>query len=613
MKQDESGGFFVSTIARSFRVLPRTDRKKLIIVTAAQVFLGVLDLIGVALIGILGSLAISGVSSREPGNRVFEILKTLHLQNETIQSQAAIIGSIAALILIFKTVLSVVLNRKILFFLSRRGSFISTELISKLLSQSLQKFQEKSLQSNLYAVTVGVSKITVGILANFVTLIADLSLLIILILGLFIVDVLVASSTVMIFGTIGVLLYHLMSSRAHQLGNTQAALNIQSNRQISEVLGSFRESVVHNRRSHYAREIGKQRLKLANVVAEVAFMPNVSKYAIELTVVLGSLMICAIQFAFKDATQAVAVLSVSLAASTRIAPAILRLQQGAIAIKTNLGEASPTLDLLESLIDVMPVSESPDPQDFTYPNFEPLIYAKSLSLTYPGGNSLAVSNISFSVNKGEFIAIVGPSGAGKTTLVDILLGVIIPDSGSILISGLAPLEAIAKWPGSISYVPQNIIIIDGTIRENIALGYPPNLYSDKFIWEALKVAQLDRYVGSLPEGLDSKVGEGGASSISGGQRQRLGIARAMFTKPKLLVLDEATSSLDSQTEEEVSLAIKSLRGQVTVVMIAHRLSTVKSADSIVYLDKGRVISIGSFEKVRTAVSDFDTQAKLMGL
>ncbi len=612
MKQAESRSFVRSIIARSFRVLPRTDRKKLIIVTAVQVFLGVLDLIGVALIGILGSLAISGVASREPGNRVFEILKTLHLQNETIQTQAAIIGSIAALILVFKTVLSVVLTRKILFFLSRRGSSISTELISKLLSQSLQKFQEKSLQSNLYAVTVGVSKITVGILATFVTLIADLSLLIILILGLFIVDALVASSTILIFGTIGVLLYKLMSNRAHQLGNAQAELNIQSNRQISEVLGSFRESVVHNRRSYYAREIGKQRLKLANVVAEVAFMPNVSKYAVELTMVLGSLLICAIQFAFKDATQAVAVLSVSLAASTRIAPAILRLQQGAIAIRTNIGEASPTLDLLESLVDVKPVLESPDPQEFAYSSFEPSIYAKSLSLTYPGGNSPAVSDLSFSVNKGEFIAIVGPSGAGKTTLVDILLGVVIPDSGSILISGLMPLEAIAKWPGGISYVPQNIMVIEGTVRENIALGYPPNLYPDKLIWDALKVAKLDHFVGSLPNGLDSKVGEGGAT-ISGGQKQRLGIARAMFTKPKLLVLDEATSSLDSQTEEEVSLAIKSLRGEVTVVMIAHRLSTVKSADSVVYLDKGKVISMGSFEKVRTVVSDFDTQAKLMGL
>lgn len=612
MKQAESRSFVISLIARSFRVLPRTDRKKLIIVTAVQVFLGVLDLIGVALIGILGSLAISGVASREPGNRVFEILKTLHLQNETIQTQAAIIGSIAALILVFKTVLSVVLTRKILFFLSRRGSSISTELISKLLSQSLQKFQEKSLQSNLYAVTVGVSKITVGILATFVTLIADLSLLIILILGLFIVDALVASSTILIFGTIGVLLYKLMSNRANQLGNAQAELNIQSNRQISEVLGSFRESVVHNRRSHYAREIGKQRLKLANVVAEVAFMPNVSKYAVELTMVLGSLLICAIQFAFKDATQAVAVLSVSLAASTRIAPAILRLQQGAIAIRTNIGEASPTLDLLESLVDVKPVLESLDPQEFAYSSFEPSIHAKSLSLTYPGGNSPAVYDLSFSVNKGEFIAIVGPSGAGKTTLVDTLLGVVIPDSGSILISGLAPLEAIAKWPGGISYVPQNIMIIEGTVRENIALGYPPNLYPDKLIWDALKVAKLDHFVGSLPNGLDSKVGEGGAT-ISGGQKQRLGIARAMFTKPKLLVLDEATSSLDSQTEEEVSLAIKSLRGEVTVIMIAHRLSTVKSADSVVYLDKGTVISMGSFEKVRTVVSDFDTQAKLMGL
>lgn len=605
-------GLNASIIGRSLSVLPKGDRGKLGVVTLIQIFLGALDLIGVALIGILGSLAISGVSSNQPGNRVFEILKTLNLESKSLQTQAAFLGFIAAIILISKTLLSIILTRKVLFFLSRRGGLISTNLLSKLLSQPLQNFQQNSMHHNLYAVTAGVSRITIGILATCASLIADLSLLFVLLLGLFIVDTLVAVSTLIIFGIIGFIVYFLMSKRAHDLGFAQSALNIKSNQKISEVLGAYREAVVHHRRAYYAREIGTQRLKLADILAEIAFMPNVSKYAIELTLVLGAMLICAIQFLIQDAAQAVGVLAVFLAASTRIAPAVLRMQQGAITIRTSIGEAVPTLDLLESLKHVKLSESTPDTTNFDYLDFVPEIQSRDLTLTYPGSNHPAICDLSFSVNAGEFIAVVGSSGAGKTTLVDILLGVLAPDSGDILISGHTPLETIAKWPGAISYVPQEILIVQGTIRENVALGYPSTFYPDNLIWDALKIAQLDRFVKSLPNGLDSQVGDRGIS-ISGGQRQRLGIARAMFTKPKLLVLDEATSSLDSQTEEDISNSIKALRGQVTVIMIAHRLSTVKSADSVVYLDKGKLISTGTFGKVRFEVADFDMQARLMGL
>jgi len=216
------------------------------------------------------------------------------------------------------------------------------------------------------------------------------------------------------------------------------------------------------------------------------------------------------------------------------------------------------------------------------------------------------------IGSGKSIAIVGPSGAGKTSIVDVLLGVLNPDEGKISISNLSPLAAVAKWPGAVSYVPQDVTISNGTIRQNVALGYPEDVASDELVSEAIRIAQLTDFVASLPNGLDTHVGERG-TKISGGQRQRLGIARAMFTKPKLLVLDEATSSLDGQTESDISDAIHNLKGTVTVVMIAHRLSTVRNADTVIYMDQGKILAQGTFEEVRNSIPDFDNQARLMGL
>jgi ABC-type multidrug transport system fused ATPase/permease subunit len=245
-------------------------------------------------------------------------------------------------------------------------------------------------------------------------------------------------------------------------------------------------------------------------------------------------------------------------------------------------------------------------------DFRAEVEIKNVNLKYPNQTKYALKNINLEVKTGKSLAIVGPSGAGKTSLVDVLLGVIPQSSGSVEISGLNPQEAINKWSGALSYVPQDVSISNGSFRENVALGYPISQLDDTLIWEALDTAQMSDFVRSLPEGLDTPVGERG-TKISGGQRQRLGIARAMFTKPRFLVLDEATSSLDGQSEADISEAIKSLQGSVTVVMIAHRLSTVRNADQVIYMDNGEIVARGTFEEVREAVPDFDHQAQLMGL
>ena len=249
---------------------------------------------------------------------------------------------------------------------------------------------------------------------------------------------------------------------------------------------------------------------------------------------------------------------------------------------------------------------------FDYQDFTGDVSVKNLSLTYPGKELPALKNINLELKSGSAVAIVGPSGAGKTSLVDAILGVLLPDSGVVEISGMPALESARKWSGAIAYVPQDIMIIDGTISENVVLGYQTAGADEKYIWDALESAQLEEFVRSLPDGLSTLVGERGAK-LSGGQRQRLGIARALFTKPKLLVLDEATSSLDGQTESEITASIKKLKGEVTVLLIAHRLSTVREADLVVYMEKGSILATGSFEHVRSAIPDFDHQAELMGL
>lgn len=601
-----------TTIARSTQLLTRLDKLKVGFVVVLQIGLGLLDLAGVAIVGILGALAVSGVASRQPGNRVYGVLEFFNLETLTLQQQATFLGISAALLLVGKTIISVIFTRKIIFFLSRRGATISTNLLSRLLAQPLQNLQQRSMQQNLYAVTSGVNTITVGVLATCASLIADTSLLLVMTIGLFVVDTLIAVSTLIIFGAIGLALYKLMNKRAQNLGVEQSALNIESNQRITEILGSYREAVIKNRRAFYAREIGKQRLKIAEVGAEIAFMPNVSKYVIELTVVIGSLGISAAQFKMQDAAHAVAVLSVFIAASTRIAPAVLRVQQGAISIKTSLGGAAPTLEMIESLSNVTQLDEVSDRVETTHSGFEATVEANQITITYPTRSKPAVRDASFRILEGQSVAVVGASGAGKTSLIDVLLGVLVPNIGTVKISGYAPLDAVAKWPGAVSYVPQDVLITQGTIKENVAMGFPVNGYPEDLVWSALRVAQLEDFVRSLPNGLDSPVGDRGVK-ISGGQRQRLGIARAMFTKPKLLVLDEATSSLDGQTESDVSDAIRELHGKVTVIMIAHRLSTVRNADTVIYMDEGAIKAAGTFDEVRAAVPDFDRQAQLMGL
>ena len=601
-----------SLVGRAVSLLNRKDRKKVLIISSIQILMGSLDLMGVILIGALGALSVQGLESKTSGNKVEFLLKFLNLQSQTFQVQIACLGVFAAFLLILKTVLSIILTRKTFFFLSRKGAQISAEMISRLLSQSLLRIQSRSSQQTLLNVTVGVQDLMIGILATSIQIASDLSLLFIMFVGLVVLDPVMAISTVLMFVLVGYLLNQLLQVRARTLGENSYKYALLSNEKILEVLNSYRESIVRNRREFYSNEIGKIRYKLADTSAEAAFMPYISKYVIDSTTVLGAVLLSAYEFTTNNAVYALSIMAVFLASSSRIAPAALRIQQGILNIKRSGGAAEESFLLAEELKELPLQTPGNEVHSFSYNNFYPELTVENVSFRYPGAEKFALQNVNFQIGAGSSVAIVGPSGAGKTTLVDLILGVLYPDSGGILISGKTPQEATKCWPGAISYVPQDVFIANGTIRQNVALGFPDSVATDERVNRAISIAQLLELSKSLRGQLDTEVGENG-SKLSGGQRQRLGIARSLFTEPKLLVLDEATSSLDGQTEADISGALSKLRGKVTLIVVAHRLATIRTVDKILYVDKGKILSIGTFEEVRKSIPDFDRQAGLMGL
>ena len=593
----------------------KADRIKLLVVSVIQVFLSFLDLIGIALVGLIGSVSVAAISLTKVAGRTESVINFLGLNNYSSQLQVAILGSLAAILMIAKTFASLYFNKKVIFFLSRRSAIISANLTSSLFEKTFTEIKKQGSQKLIYTLTSGVDRITVGVLATTVALIADFSLLVVLLLGLLFVNP--AMTTILLFILIltATSLYLFIKNKNKRLGQLQAEYAINSSTRIFEAIGNYRELVLRGQRQFFADEIGKARLLQADAGAQSTYLGNINKYVLEASVLFITLLIAGIQFLISNALRSVATLTLFFAAISRIAPAIFRIQQNLLTIKNALGSAKPVLELINSLqlsINQLDYEKSSESVPTSHEGFVGKIKISNLKFKYSGSQKSAVEDVSLELNSGMYIAVVGPSGAGKSTFVDLLLGLHHPSSGSVEISGLEALTAIEKWPGAISYVPQEIQLVSGSISENVLLGFKNDAQNKQEVLSALKKAELNECIDSAGEILDSNIGDEGGK-LSGGQRQRIGIARALLTNPKILVMDEATSALDAQTEENISNTISKIKDQCLVIVVAHRLATVRKADLVIYMQDGRIKAKGSFEQVRKEVPDFDTQAQLMGL
>ncbi len=594
------------------RLLSQKDRKRLFLICLLQVALGFLDLIGVAAIGMVGALSVRGVQSRTAGDKVSQALEILGLSSSSFQTQAAILALLATATLVTRTLLSMYITKRTLKFLAIRGASLSTKIASGVLRHTSRTLEKYSSQEIMFATTSGVDILIIRVLGGSTQLVADSALTLILFLGILFVDFKLAFMSLGLFAIIFIFLVKNLHQRSEDLSTSNTNLQIKSNELLWQAIESHRELNVGMRQGYIQDSYRTQRLKYAEVSAGLAFLPNVSKYVIEMALVVGGLIIAASQFLITDASRAVGSLVVFLAAGSRIAPAVLRIQQSAMQIRGGRAQAQPTIDLLNDFSSLEFFKSPPSAPDILHSGFKPEILLRNVSFHYESDGGDIIKNVSLTIRPGTLNAIVGPSGAGKSTLVDVILGVLEPSAGEVLISGFEPRACIEKFPGAIGYVPQDIHLIQASLKDNLTLGYDAEEIENDILNNAISKAQLQNLISSFPDGLNSEMGEKGIRA-SGGQKQRIGIARALVTNPKILILDEATSALDGQTEANIAEKLLELRNGMTVVVIAHRLSTIKNADQVFYLEDGAIMASGSFAEIRAAVPDFDKQADLLGL
>jgi ABC-type multidrug transport system fused ATPase/permease subunit len=598
----------IKIVRMCFKLVSRQEIFKLKLVALAQFGLSVVDLLSVAALGLVGSLTVYGIQSKDAEGNILAILRFLSLDSLAFQSQVGIIGGLAASMLVVRTIISSFIQFKTLRFLSLRSATITTRLISKLLNQKLNEINKRTSQENLFAVTTGVHLVTVGVIGTIVGIFSDISLLLVLVFGLMTLDPSTSIFTAVYFSVLGFILYFFSHRRAQIWARQETVLNINGNSKILEALFSFREMYTKGRKGWYHNQIARSRYEIAINQAKLSFLPNVSKYVLEIGLVVGGLSISAVQFLTKDASAAIASVSIFVVAAGRVAPAVLRLQQSLVVIKQNISGAKVTLDLIQEYGSSEDLSDDM-PFDLIHDGFLAAISIQNINFRFDGKEKDFFSNFSLEVHAGEFIGLIGPSGSGKTTLVDLLLGILSVNSGQIEIAGKKPNEAIRMWPGAIAYVPQEVFLIQGSILQNVTLGYDNSDIDVSRVEQCLKQAELWGYVSGLPRGVNSEIGERG-SNLSGGQRQRIGIARALYSNPKLLILDEATSALDWETEKDINDTLLKFKGEKTIVVIAHRLASIVRADRLIYLDKGTVVADGTVEAVRAKVASFDRQFRL---
>lgn len=478
-------------------------------------------------------------------------------------------------------------------FFSKNEALLARRLFAHYLQGDYRRFLTRNSSDMMNHVIATSATVYSHAMRSLITIASESFLILLVATVLVITHPIMTLSALALLAGSSAIMYVIARGKIYRWGQRSVQIRQQALQLLQQGIHSIKEVRIFGCAPFVIDTFAKARLQVAKLDAKTFVMGNVPRLWIEVFVALGiTLAIVSFYSVEEDTGQLLPTFALFGAAAFRLLPSFNRIL---MAFNSLRGGTFAVDQLYKDL------SENEEPilteeHDAVPLQFNSSIELENISFSYPGTSAAASTDITLTIKRGETVGLVGTSGAGKTTLADLLLGLLPPSSGQIKVDGKDISENLGRWQACLGYVPQTVYLIDDSLRRNIAFGISEEQIDEACVERALELAQLSDFVASLPDGLDTFVGDRG-TRLSGGQRQRVGIARALYYEPKVLVLDEATSSLDNEAESLIDSSIKQLSGDKTIVIIAHRLSTLRSCDRLIFMENGRVVDIDTFEEL----------------
>ena len=559
----------------------------------AALALAALDTIGVAAMVPLMQL-ITGETGDNPMIRfVSEAFGT-----DDIATLIPVIAGVVALAFVLKSIGALIFRWWLLGRTARISARASSELMRRFVLSPFAKHRVRSISEIYWKITDCTGQAS-SVLLGVVSLFSDFLVLIAITVVLAISSPLATLLTVLVFGVLIVVTQRVLRPRQLRVGEEAAQASLASWQFLMPALDGFRETRLSSSAGTLVDGFARTQLHRADLSRARAILAEIPRYFLEIAFIVAVIGIAWILFAVGERDQVLPVLGLFAAASMRALPTMTRVTANFATVRSSQSGLLILTDTMDELDQDTPHDERPRSTE----RFQGDIEVRDVTFRYADAERPTIDNLTVTIRADHTTAFVCSSGAGKSTLLDLVLGLLPPTQGTITCGGRPIDEDLAAWYSELGVVPQDVFLTNDTLRANIAFGVDPGLVQNDALDEALEMAQLRELIDEMPEGLDTVVGDRGVR-LSGGQRQRVGLARALYRQPSVLVLDEATSALDNVTEHEIAQTLGSLRGRMTIIVVAHRLSTVRGADELVFLESGAVAASGTFEEVRAANADF---------
>jgi ATP-binding cassette subfamily C protein len=601
----------LKAVKASLSFMTPKERSKWFFLTGTRALLSILDLVGILAIGfVVTSTAIFLTAGSDP-DRVLEFAG-IEIPAVTAQTLPAVSTAILVTFLL-KALLSILITKSTAFFVATIEARAAKEIAQRVFGGDLAVARLMSREELTFAIQFG-SPAAFNSLLNYTsTVIAEGTLFILICLGFVLVNPVVTLAAVAYFGVVALIIQYFVGTLMARAGAQAAEGTIEANGAVGDLISVFRELSVLGLRNKYFEKIFKSRVSAADSAATQTYLNSMPRYIIEAALLVGVAVFILSQALTGDIVSSAATIGVFLSGGFRLTAAMLPFQAAMLTIKGTIPAAATAHTILENY--KLP-GEKPftitGPEEVLSSKAEPIgVEFRNLNFRYAEAESFALTDISLTIEPGQQVAFIGASGAGKSTLADLMCGVLTPTGGEIRRFTLNKTE-LATGESSISYVPQKPGLVSGSFTDNVALGEEPNDVDEARVVEVLERANLAEVVAKLDNGIHSKLGNY-QDSLSGGQVQRLGLARALYSRPGLLVMDEATSALDAESESEIAKALEHMRGEVTVVLIAHRLNTVQHADKVFLIDSGKVRDSGTFQELVSRNPSVERLVQLMNV